>query len=76
MDEFRSLALTCRSDGMTADQTAEALLFNGASPIDAIKALRDAFVVRPGETKAAAHPHLSQEQQDAAEELWDEQRTR
>jgi hypothetical protein len=43
MDEFRSLALTCRSDGMTADQTAEALLFNGASPIDAIKALRDAF---------------------------------
>jgi hypothetical protein len=31
MDEFRSLALTRRSDGMTADQTAEALLFNGGS---------------------------------------------
>jgi hypothetical protein len=48
MDEFRSLALTCRSDDITVDQTAEALLstalvFNGASPIDAIKALGDAF---------------------------------
>lgn len=50
MDEFRSLALTCRSDGLTADQTAEALLFNGASPIDAIKALPPRVTARQPST--------------------------
>jgi ribosomal protein L7/L12 len=54
------------------DADAQRLLGEGASPIDAIKAIRDRHDISLAEAKTVVHRNLSPERQRAAEHLWDE----
>ena len=72
-------ARACLSADGTLDQAAEAVVARTTSPIDAIKALREA---QPGlslaDAKPVVHRNLPPRVQRAAEQLWDdlEQATR
>jgi ribosomal protein L7/L12 len=68
LDEARRL----RRDGLSDDETARALIEAGASPTEAIKAVRAECEVSLGDAKALVHRNLSAEQQRTAERLWDE----
>lgn len=65
-------ALLHRAEGMDTAHTSEILVTSGVTPIAAIKAIREAFGIGLGEAKAIVHGCLSEEQQAAAERLWDE----
>ncbi len=58
--------------GVSADASASALLDDGASPIDAMRAIRTVSGVTLGEAKAVVHASLPEHERAAAESLWDD----
>jgi|GEM_PF-6513313 len=70
MKVWRDIAARNRREGMNVDDTARSLLAAGASPIDAIKAIRIAFDLDLGEAKVVVHRNLSARDQATAEQLW------
>ena len=53
-----------------ASEVARALLAEGKSPVESIKAIREGFALDLGEAKVIVHRRLTPEQQSDAESLW------
>ena len=70
--ELIEAARACLSGGGTLDQAAQAVLERTTSPIDAIRALREAQPgLSLGDAKPVVHRNLPPQWQRAAEQLWD-----
>jgi ribosomal protein L7/L12 len=70
VDELVKVVRDSLAAGHSLDEVARALLARNASPIAAIKALREATGMRIGDAKAVVHRNLRASEQEAAEQLW------
>jgi ribosomal protein L7/L12 len=70
--DWTQVAQSKADQGATSDEVARTVIQAGASPIDAIKAIRSVLDMDLGSAKAIVHRNLSPEQQAAAERIWDE----
>ena len=66
MPDWTNVARSLARDGATHDEVARRLIAAGATPIDAIKAIRTVFAVSLGTAKTFVHRNLSPDQQGAA----------
>ena len=69
--DWTQVAVSKIADGGSSEDVARSLIGMGASPIEAIKAVRSACGINLGSAKAIVHRNLSPDQQAAAELLWD-----